>query len=69
MPLDKDRNWLYKDGKAELFEGDEILKKVEEGWTDSPDTPSPKSGKEGAASGAVTTKAATSGAITKKIGE
>jgi len=31
------RAWRYKDGKGEIFVGDEISKKEEEGWTDHPD--------------------------------
>jgi len=66
------RAWRYKDGKAEIFVGDEIRKKEEEGWTDHPDKKSvpqdDDSDKKGAAgSGAVTTESATSGAVTKEI--
>jgi len=71
MPIDKYINWLYKDGKAELFKGDEIQKKVKEGWTDHPDkkadSKDDEADKKGAAgSGAVTTESATSGAVTKE---
>ncbi len=31
------RCWLYKDGEAQLFEGDEIAKAEKAGWADNPD--------------------------------
>ena len=74
MPIDKRRNYLYKDGKAEIFEGPEILKKVKEGWTDHPDKKSFTQEEladlgintKDSTSGAVTMKGAGSGAVTMK---
>ena len=74
------RAWLYKDGKAEIFEGKEVEKKIKEGWFDSqdkasaaaskPDKTAPTSGtvpgKSGESGTTPDKSAAASGAVTKK---
>ncbi len=62
------RSWRYKGKESKIFEEEELKKAEADGWFDNPtDAQKPANKKGASASGAVTTDASGSGAVTGKI--
>ena len=61
------RTFLYKDGKAEIFQGEEVTKKLAEGWFDNPsETPTAESDPQKEKEEEIKSDDAASGAVTQE---